>query len=232
MGSIKELYNNNKKFYNRIAVISLCLIAIGYFSIFMQNGIYFKGNFYKEKVEGEVYKYKLSEDNYFTVNKSDDMYIFTIKSPGEMATIKVEEFEGRYTLYYPENKIYKGEYRDGRFYNEDGGFEANIYFPGVNILNQSFDEKYPKGFVISTIERDGLKFRGNGEGLFLAIISLVMGVLGLKYPKEMEFWGSRWKFKNYEDVELTDEYLSFNKVVSILALIVSFIAFALAIIKT
>lgn len=227
----KEFYNNNKKLCNRIALISLCLIVIGYFSVFLQKGIYHNDRFYRETVKGDIYKYELSADNYFDLNKEEDIYIFTIKTLEETETIKVEEVGGRYVLYYPENKVYIGSYRDGHFFGENGEFDSSIYSWGINIKNQSLDKKYPKAFVISIITRDRVRFRGDAEALLIAIILLVVGILGLKYPKEMEFWGSRWKFKNYEKVELTEEYIFLGKVACIISLIASLVIFVLGITK-
>ncbi|MEW9097128.1 MAG: hypothetical protein AB2417_18785 [Clostridiaceae bacterium] len=45
----------------------------------------------------------------------------------------------------------------------------------------------------------------------------------------MKFFGESWKFKNYEEAELSEEYISFNKIIGITALIGSFIAFIISI---
>ncbi|WP_315122107.1 hypothetical protein [uncultured Clostridium sp.] len=229
MGRIKEFYNSNKKTCNIIAILSLCLIVIGYFSVFLQMGIYFKETFYKESIKGDSYVYKSSKDNYFTVNKNDDIYTFEIKTIEDYGSIKIKETDGIYHLYYPDNEVYKGEYRNGHFFGEDGSIDINDYITNKNMENKPFCEKYPKGFIIRTVLRDDIEFRGHLAGLLIAIASLFIGVLGLKYPEEMVFWGSRWKFKNYEEVELSEEYIFLNRMASIIALIVSFIAFVLSV---
>ncbi|MBU5483786.1 hypothetical protein KQI86_05540 [Clostridium sp. MSJ-11] len=226
--SVKEFYYNNKKTYNIIAILSLCLIA-WYFSIFFQKGIYFRESFYKESIEGDSYVYKSSEYNYFTVNKNDDIYTFEIKTLKDYGTIKIREADGIYYLYYPDNEVYKVEYKSGRLLNEDGTIEVNNYFADKNVLNGSFEEKYPKGFIIKTILREDIKIRGHLGGLLIAIIFLFIGILVLKYSKNMKFFGERWMFKNYDKVEFSEEYIFFYKfgyiVLSIMALVISFMVF-------
>ncbi|WP_315122109.1 hypothetical protein [uncultured Clostridium sp.] len=233
MGRSKEFYNSNKKACNIVAIISLFLVAVGYFSIFFQKGIYFKETFYKESIEGDSHVYKSSEYNYFTVNKNDDMYTFEIKTLRDYGTINIKETDNIYYLYYPDNEVYKIEYKNGRLLNEDGTIEVDDYAPNENALNQSFNEKYPKGFIIRTILRENIKFRGHLVPLLIAMIILIAGILGLKHSKDMKFFGERWMFKNYDEVEFSEEYIFFYKfgyiVVSIMALVISFIVFILSI---
>lgn len=229
---IKSFYNNNTKILNILIAILLGLVFLVYFETFFQKGIYYKNSFYKQEIVNDRYVYKHSEKDYLIVNKTDNLYTLTIVTSNATANIEIEKTgEGTYSLTYPNNITYKGEYRGGYFFNEDGTPSFEPIFTDFDYNeNIAINKQYSNNFIINIALGKNVRIRGDFEPLFLGILALVIGVLQLRFPKQMLIFGERWKYhNNLEDIELSDAYLSLNKIGSSFLLILALVLFITAI---
>jgi hypothetical protein len=229
ISSIKLFYENNKKVSNIVIALIGIGISVIYFNLFFQRGIRYNKAFYKQELQGEKRIYKKSQRDYFTVDKTQDIYLVTIQAPNDSGTIAVQNISGNlYEITYPDNITFRGRLIDTYFFNEDGTPDFDDMYDFITgnetVLDRPFNKRYGKSFIMGIVFGKTLVFRGNLNWLFTSFLFIIVGGLQMKYPKQMELLGTRWKFKNnLDDLELSDTYMQLNRFVNIIVFIIAII---------
>lgn len=227
---IKNLYIKNSRVLKTIfTIVSLIILSI-YFILFFQRGIYYNTSFYKKYNLDNGYIYKHSKDEYFQVNNDKDILTLKISNPKDVGTIEVRKHnDTQYSLLYPDNTVYKGEYKNGFFFRENESIRQDLHL-NKDLKDVPSFEKYNNSFVLSTLLGEKVAFRGNFYILLLAFIFVIIGILHIKYPRQMLVYDERWKYcKDSGDIRLMEAGVTYCKYKSILFFTGAFIVFALAV---